>query len=82
MFARTFHAACENHPIHRDPIDRGHAVPGWRSQMKAIRIPEYGDAGTLKLEEVPNLSISDDQILVRVHDVGVNPIDWKSGKVI
>jgi NADPH:quinone reductase-like Zn-dependent oxidoreductase len=29
------------------------------------------------LEEVPRLSISDDQILVRVHDAGVNPIDWK-----
>jgi len=29
------------------------------------------------LEEVSRLSISDDQILVRVHDAGVNPIDWK-----
>ncbi len=46
--------------------------------MKAIRIHEYGDAGTLKLEEVPNLSISDDQILVRVRDAGVNPVDWKT----
>ncbi len=45
--------------------------------MKAIRIHEYGDAGTLRLEEVPNLSISDDQILVRVRDAGVNPVDWK-----
>lgn len=45
--------------------------------MKAIRIHEYGDANTLKLEEVPRLSIADDQVLVRVHDAGVNPIDWK-----
>ena len=45
--------------------------------MKAIRIHEYGDAGTLKLEEIPRLSIADDQVLVRVHDAGVNPIDWK-----
>lgn len=45
--------------------------------MKAIRIHEYGDAGTLRLEEVPGLSISADQLLVRVHDAGVNPIDWK-----
>jgi NADPH:quinone reductase-like Zn-dependent oxidoreductase len=45
--------------------------------MKAIRIHEYGDAGTLRLEEVPRLSISDDQVLVRVHDAGVNPVDWK-----
>jgi NADPH:quinone reductase-like Zn-dependent oxidoreductase len=45
--------------------------------MKAIRIHEYGDASTLRLEEVPRLSISDNQILIRVHDAGVNPIDWK-----
>ncbi len=45
--------------------------------MKAIRIHQYGDASTLKLEEVPPLSISEDQILVRVRDAGVNPIDWK-----
>ena len=44
-------------------------------KMKAIRIHEYGDADTLKLEEIPRLSIADDQILVRVHDAGVNPID-------
>lgn len=45
--------------------------------MKAIRIHEYGDAGTLRLEEIPDISISDDQLLVRVHDAGVNPVDWK-----
>jgi NADPH:quinone reductase-like Zn-dependent oxidoreductase len=45
--------------------------------MKAIRIHDYGHADSLKLEEVPRLSISEDQILVRIHDAGVNPIDWK-----
>jgi NADPH:quinone reductase-like Zn-dependent oxidoreductase len=45
--------------------------------MKAIRIHEYGDASTLKLEDTPHLSTANDQILVRVHDAGVNPIDWK-----
>jgi NADPH:quinone reductase-like Zn-dependent oxidoreductase len=48
--------------------------------MKAIRIHECGDAGTLKLEEVPRLSIKDDEILVQIQDAGVNPIDWKSGR--
>src|SRR5438445_4569270 len=48
--------------------------------MKAIRIHEYGDAGTLRLEEIPRLSIADDQVLVRVQDAGVNPIDWKIRK--
>jgi NADPH:quinone reductase-like Zn-dependent oxidoreductase len=45
--------------------------------MKAIRIHEYGDANQLKLEETPRLTIQDDQILVKVRDAGVNPIDWK-----
>jgi NADPH:quinone reductase-like Zn-dependent oxidoreductase len=45
--------------------------------MKAIRIHQYGDANTLKLEEIPSLSIADDQVLIRIHDAGVNPIDWK-----
>ena len=45
--------------------------------MKAIRIHQYGDASTLKLEETPRLSITDDQLLVRIRDAGVNPIDWK-----
>jgi NADPH:quinone reductase-like Zn-dependent oxidoreductase len=45
--------------------------------MKAIRIHQYGDASTLKLEETPSLSIADDQVLIRIHDAGVNPIDWK-----
>ncbi len=45
--------------------------------MKAIRIHHFGDAGTLTLEELPRLTITDDQILVRIRDAGVNPIDWK-----
>lgn len=45
--------------------------------MKAVRIHQYGDASTLKLEEIPRLSVADDQMLIRIHDAGVNPIDWK-----
>jgi NADPH:quinone reductase-like Zn-dependent oxidoreductase len=45
--------------------------------MKAVRIHQYGDAGTLKLEEIPRLLIAEDQILVRIRDAGVNPVDWK-----
>ncbi|MGZ7099807.1 MAG: NADP-dependent oxidoreductase [Candidatus Angelobacter sp.] len=50
---------------------------GLEVKMKAIRIHEYGNADTLKLEEIPRLSIRDDQVLVRVRDASVNPIDWK-----
>jgi len=45
--------------------------------MKAVRIHNYGDASTLKLEDVSGLSVADDQVLVRVYAAGVNPIDWK-----
>jgi len=45
--------------------------------MKAIRIHEYGDVTTLRLEEIPPLVAGDNQFLVRVRDAGVNPIDWK-----
>ena len=45
--------------------------------MKAIRIHQYGDASALKLEEIPRLSITEDQLLVRIREAGVNPIDWK-----
>ena len=51
---------------------------GLRARMKAIRIHEYGGVGTLKLEEVPRISITDEPMLVRIHDAGVNPVDWKA----
>jgi len=45
--------------------------------MKAVRIHEYGDAGALKLEETPRPKITAGQILVKIRDAGVNPVDWK-----
>jgi NADPH:quinone reductase-like Zn-dependent oxidoreductase len=44
--------------------------------MKAIQICEYGGTGTFKLEEVPSISITNDPVLVRIHDAGVP--GWKS----
>src|SRR6185437_2505042 len=44
---------------------------------KASRIHQYGGAGTLQLEDIPRLSLTDDQLLIRIRDAGVNPIDWK-----
>ena len=44
--------------------------------MKAIRICEYGSTGTL-LDEVRRISVTNDHVLVRIHDAGANPADWK-----
>ena len=45
--------------------------------MKAIRIHNYGDSRVLQLEEAPTVTIQPGQLLVRIRDAGVNPIDWK-----
>jgi NADPH2:quinone reductase len=46
-----------------------------RSPMKAIRIHETGDAGVLRLEEVPVPTAGPGQVLVRVEATGVNFIE-------
>lgn len=43
--------------------------------MKAIRISEYGGPSVLKLAEVPAPEPGPNQVLVRNHAVGVNPVD-------
>jgi len=43
--------------------------------VKAIRVSEYGGPAVLKLEEVPTPAPGPNQVLVRNHAVGVNPVD-------
>ena len=45
--------------------------------MKAIVIHSYGGREVLVSAEVPVPEITDDEILIRVHAAGVNPVDWK-----
>ena len=45
--------------------------------MKAIAIDDYGDAGDLKLRDLPIRGPADEEILVRVRAAGVNPLHWK-----
>jgi len=43
--------------------------------MKAIRVSEYGGPAVLKIQEVPTPEPGPNQVLVRNHAVGINPVD-------
>ncbi|KAB8141351.1 NADP-dependent oxidoreductase [Chloroflexia bacterium SDU3-3] len=45
--------------------------------MKAIVVEGYGDVGVLELKQIPQPEPGEGEVLVRVHAVGVNAIDWK-----
>ena len=50
------------------------AVP--RVPTKAITYCDYGTADVLRLEDVEKPVPGDNELLVRVHAAGVNPLDW------
>src|SRR5207248_1328511 len=43
--------------------------------MKAIRVHEFGGPEVLRLEEVPTPQPGPGQVLVRMHAIGVNPVE-------
>jgi NADPH:quinone reductase len=43
--------------------------------MKAIRVCQFGDPEVLRLEEVPKPQPGAGQVLVRMHAIGVNPVE-------
>lgn len=45
--------------------------------MKAVRIHSHGDSSVLIYEDAPVPSILPDEVLIKVHSAGVNPVDWK-----
>jgi NADPH:quinone reductase-like Zn-dependent oxidoreductase len=54
--------------------DRNAAAPG--HPMKAIIYCDYGDADVLQVKEVEKPAPKDDEVLVKVRAVAVNPLDW------
>lgn len=45
--------------------------------MQVVRVYRYGGPGELKLEQVQRPEPQANEVLVRVHAAGVNPVDWK-----
>ena len=43
--------------------------------MKAIRVKEFGGPEVLRLEELPTLQAGPGQVLVRMHAIGINPVE-------
>ena len=46
--------------------------------MKAFVVERYGDADTVRAGDVPDPFVGDDDVLVRIHAAGVNPLDIKT----
>ena len=43
--------------------------------LRAIRVHEFGEPEVMLLEDLPDLRPVDDEILVRIHAAGVNPVE-------
>lgn len=45
--------------------------------IKAARLEHYGGAETVRIEDVSLPKLKSNELLLRVHAAGLNPIDWK-----
>ncbi|MEH7380949.1 NADP-dependent oxidoreductase [Bacillus sp. JJ1533] len=48
-----------------------------KKMMNAIRVYQYGGPEVLKYEKIPCPEPKEGEVLIRVHSVGVLPVDWK-----
>jgi NADPH:quinone reductase-like Zn-dependent oxidoreductase len=48
-----------------------------KTTMKTVRIHSFGGPDVLRFEDVPMPEPGTNEMLVRVHAAGVNPVDWK-----
>src|SRR5436309_318377 len=62
---------------HTDMLAKNDSANTKSQTMKAVRIHEYGGPEVLQYEDAPRPKPQTDEVLIRVHAAGVNPIDWK-----
>ena len=60
---------------HNSPCPVSQSAPAEQA-MNAVQYHCYGGPEVLKLEQVARPVPEDDQLLVKVHAAGVNPLDW------
>ncbi len=48
--------------------------------MKAAIINQFGNSKVFEIRDVEKPTINSDQVLIKVHAVSINPIDWKQRK--
>lgn len=48
-----------------------------KTTMRAITYTQYGSPDVLKLADVPKPTLTDDEVLVKVHAAATNPADWR-----
>src|SRR5882724_2579488 len=71
--SRTIEAAMK----HTGATSEKKSASATSQTMKAIRIHKYGGPEVLHYEDAPRPKPQADEVLIRVHAAGVNPIDWK-----
>ena len=52
------------------------AIP--QHMMNAVRQHSYGESAVLRVELAPRPQLGAEDILIRVHAAGINPVDWKT----
>jgi NADPH:quinone reductase-like Zn-dependent oxidoreductase len=61
---------------HNSPAAPATPLPPSAVPMKAVVFHQYGSPDVLRIEQVPKPVPSPDELLIKVHDAALNPLDW------
>ena len=46
--------------------------------MKAIVLKDFGGTDQLEIKEIPAPTVKDNEVLIKAHAIGLNPVDVKT----